>query len=326
MAQVTNISWADATWNVLTGCTICSPGCQRCYAMRLAGTRLKHHPSREGLTIPGKNGPVWTGEVRFNRQWLYQPIHWKTPTAIFVCAHSDLFHEDVPDEWIDEIFAVMARCPKHLFMVLTKRIKRAREYVISRSATAGLIDRRIADYIVAGQGEGWPKWPLPNLWLGTSVEDQPHADLRMPDLLATPAALHWVSVEPMLGPIQMRPGWLPRPGLFSGRNNLGLQLVIAGGESQAGARWLPSETARSIRDQVVPSGAVFHFKQWGAWLPADQVTTGEQRAAIERAHKRKWLAGVGPGEVSAYQVGPGLAGHLLDGVAYRDMPAWPASA
>ena len=108
MAENTKIEWADATWNPITGCSVTSPGCTNCYAMKLAGTRLQHHPSRAGLTVPSKAGPVWTGEVRFNEQWLTQPLQWKRPRRIFVCAHGDLFHENVPDEWIDKVFAVMA--------------------------------------------------------------------------------------------------------------------------------------------------------------------------------------------------------------------------
>lgn len=104
MADHSTIEWTDATWQPITGCSIVSPGCTNCYAMRIAGTRLRHHPSREGLTNPSKAGPVWNGKVRFNEQWLLQPLQWKKPRRIFVCAHGDLFHESVPDEWIDKIF------------------------------------------------------------------------------------------------------------------------------------------------------------------------------------------------------------------------------
>src|SRR4051812_9194595 len=101
MADNTHIEWTDATWNPVTGCSVVSPGCTNCYAMRLAGTRLKHHPSRYGLTHDTKAGPVWNGEVTFNRPWLDQPLRWKRPRRIFVAAHGDLFHEAVHDEWID---------------------------------------------------------------------------------------------------------------------------------------------------------------------------------------------------------------------------------
>lgn len=128
MSDGTNIEWTDATWNPITGCAVVSPGCTNCYAMKLAGTRLRHHPSRAGLTRDSKAGPVWTGEVRLNEQWLTQPLQWRRPRKIFVCAHGDLFAENVPDAWIDRVFAVMALCPQHTFQVLTKRSKRMREY------------------------------------------------------------------------------------------------------------------------------------------------------------------------------------------------------
>ena len=108
MADRTHIEWADATWNPITGCSVVSPGCTNCYAMKLAGTRLKHHPSRAGLTRDTKAGPIWNGVLRLNEAWLDQPLRWKRPRMIFVCAHGDLFHEDVPNAWIDRVFAVMA--------------------------------------------------------------------------------------------------------------------------------------------------------------------------------------------------------------------------
>jgi protein gp37 len=312
MGKLTSISWADGTWNVITGCSLHGPGCQRCYAMKLAGGRLKNHPSRVGLTIPTPNGPVWTGEVRFNRRWLYDPLRVREPQSWFVVAHGDLFHEGVPDSWIDEIHGVIAAAPWHLFFVLTKRIARARQYY-----NAPGLDSRIfpawAQAVVQkphpGQGK-MPSIPFPNLWLGTSTEGQPQADERVPELLATPAALHWLSVEPMLEPVDLRPDWLRR-----------LRLVVAGGESQAGARWLPANSVRRLRDQVIAYEAEFHFKQWGAWLPRDQVTTAEQRSAVFNAEV-KWLTGEPPNGAVAYRVGPKVAGHLLDGVEYRGMPAW----
>jgi len=140
MADNTKTEWTDATWNPITGCSVVSNGCKHCYAMKLAGTRLQHHPSRAGLTVDTKNGPVWNGEVRFNGLWLDQPLHWKRPRMVFVCAHADLFHEAVPDEWIDKVFAVMALASQHTFQVLTKRPERMLKYLTS----AGLV-RRVID-------------------------------------------------------------------------------------------------------------------------------------------------------------------------------------
>lgn len=179
------------TWQPITGCSIVSPGCTNCYAMRLAGTRLQHHPSRAGLTRDTTAGPVWTGEVRFNEQWLDAPLRWKRGRRIFVCAHGDLFAEGVPDEWIDRVFAIMALAPQHKFEVLTKRARRMRDYLAADDGQAA--PRRqvaflngIADEIrrgIAKRGDalayqvgnhGWPiygeagDWPLPNVRLGVS--------------------------------------------------------------------------------------------------------------------------------------------------------------
>lgn len=121
MSDNTAIEWADATWNPITGCSVVSAGCTNCYAMRLAGGRLRHHPTRAGLTVPTKAGPVWTGEVRFNEAALLQPMRWTRPRRIFVCAHGDLFHEAIPTWWIDFVFAHMATTERHTFLVLTKR-------------------------------------------------------------------------------------------------------------------------------------------------------------------------------------------------------------
>ena len=219
MADHTHIEWTDATWNPITGCSVTSPGCTNCYAMKLAGTRLAHHPSRAGLTRDTKAGPVWTGEVRLNEQWLTQPLRWKRSRRVFVCAHADLFHESVPDEWIDRVFAVMALAPQHTFQVLTKRSARMREYLTSRWAHAGYdmnVSNRIAGVAAETDSRRWaalgrilPNWPLPNVWLGVSVEDQERADERILDLLATPAAVRWISAEPLLGPVDLR--WIAEP-------------------------------------------------------------------------------------------------------------------
>ena len=126
MADKSKIEWTDATWNPITGCTRVSRGCEHCYAERLAAGRLRHHPSRADLT--DEHGR-WNGTVRFNREWLNQPFGWKKPRRVFVVAHGDLFHESVPTEWIDQVFAVMAMNRQHVFQVLTKRPERMRQYL-----------------------------------------------------------------------------------------------------------------------------------------------------------------------------------------------------
>ena len=221
MADGTKIEWTDATVNAINGCTVLSPGCTNCYAMRLAGTRLKNHPTRKGLTRDSKAGPVWTGEVRLNEEQLLQPLRWKRPRRIFWNAHGDIFHPAVPDAWIDRCFAVMALTPHHIHQVLTKRADRMRAFV----ASLGTVVERVfspphhwpslaephAGFFVILAPTGLParlEWPLPNVWLGVSAEDQTRADGRIPDLLATPAAVRWLSCEPLLGRVDIGK-WMP---------------------------------------------------------------------------------------------------------------------
>lgn len=348
MADNTHIEWTDATWNPITGCSVVSPGCTNCYAMKLAGTRLQHEPSRKGLTKPGKGGPVWTGEVRFNEQWLDQPLRWKKPRKIFVCAHGDLFAENVPDAWIDQVFAVMALSPQHTFQVLTKRAKRMREY-LAEPERAHIVARRLLKMWVVDNAIPNPKrnitdetlrldmdqpddhpmikpWPLPNVWLGVSVEDQARANERIPDLLATPAAVRWISAEPLLGPINLRririapdhhtiidslDGYAIADS--STRERASLDWVVVGGESGPGARPMHPDWARSIRDQCAEAGVAFHFKQWGEFYPEDQpVACGHEDHDPDRVD-------TSTGEMM-FRVGKARAGRLLDSIEHNGFP------
>ena len=278
MGENSKIEWTDATWNPVTGCSVVSPGCTNCYAMRLAGTRMKHHPSRAGLTVSSKAGPVWNGEVRLNLEWIDEPLRWKRPRRIFACAHGDLFHENVPDDWIDRVFAVMALAPQHTFQVLTKRADRMRAYVNSDRAWANLeheICRAVTKYGVRTRLFQTVEHPLPNVHLGVSAEDQRRADERIPDLLATPAAVRFASVEPLLGPVDLTP-WLARryesyicgwnqgqPAYTVGALKPRLDWVIVGGESGPGARVWDGfyDAARSLRDQCRAASVAFYMKQ-----------------------------------------------------------------
>jgi len=279
MSDGTKIEWADATWNPITGCSVISPGCTNCYAMRLAGTRLRHHPTRVGLTTGTKAGPVWTGEVRFNEEALVQPLHWRNPRRIFVCAHGDLFHESVPDDWIDQIFAVMAMCPQHIFQVLTKRAHRMHTYMT-----------------MLGKAPG----PLPNVWLGVSVEDQVRADERIPILLDTPATIRWISAEPLLGPINLHSAQCRETGScrICPQCLGGLDWVVVGGESGPGARPMNPDWALSLRDQCAVSGVPFFFKQWGEWAPGFMVA----------------------GQTLMNPIGKKAAGRDLDGCEHNGFP------
>ena len=281
MAANSKIEWTDATWNPVTGCSVVSPGCTNCYAMKLAGTRLAHLPSRAGLTRDSKAGPVWTGEVRLNEEWLTQPLRWRRPRLIFVCAHGDLFAEGVPDDWIDRVFAVMALAPQHTFQVLTKRASRMREYLCNLKTPA-----RIASDALHETTAGLPArtplvfnaaWPLPHVWLGVSVEDQARANERIPHLLTTPAAVRFVSAEPLLSRVnfkELSPNGVQVLDALNGRSWTPdysgwphLDWVIVGAESGPGARPMQVEWARSIVAQCRAAGVACFVKQLSSGGP-----------------------------------------------------------
>lgn len=368
MADATPIEYTDATWNVVTGCSVVSPGCTNCYAMKLAGTRLRNHPSRAGLTVAGKAGPVWNGQVRFNADWLDQPLRWTRPRRIFVAAHGDLFHDGVTDDQLDLIFAVMALCPQHTFQVLTKRPERMRAYIgdscgrIRSGRIMAIRGAREDKDMAVGPSPNFqpeaPWWPLPNVWLGVSVEDQTRADERIPILLATPAAVRWISAEPLLGPIDLtrvvaelgfgqrrvnalRAGEAAASDALNAPDGMipptpfpapaGLDWVVAGGESGPGARPMHPDWARQLRDQCAAAGVPFLFKQWGEWTPGEnaQNTIGK---AVETADwfNDRWsfqrlTAGDCEGmhiddEPTLYRAGKKAAGRLLDGVQHDGYP------
>lgn len=334
MADKTKIEWSEATWNPITGCSRISPGCGGpgdnggCYAELLAGTRLRNHPSREGLTKATPKGPRWTGEVRLNEDWLGQPIRWTKPRMIFVCAHGDLFHESVPDEWIDRVFAVMALCPQHTFQVLTKRASRMRDYcqnmVAGKTAIVSAADRmgRAEDAMRALTGDDGSAEvkPLPNLWLGVSAENQTYADQRLPQLEQTPAAVRWISFEPLLGEIDydLSP----------------FDWAVVGGESGPRARNMHPNWARMLRDFCAEDGVPFFFKQWGEWLPwefADAPFLRSQAGHYEDAHQLpdadddpNWCQDWANDEFEAHclfqKTGKKAAGRLLDGKLHDAFP------
>lgn len=342
MADKTAIEWTDATWSPITGCSVHSAGCTNCYAMQLAGTRLKHHPSRKGLTREVNGNHVWTGEVRFNEQWLLQPLQWKRPRDIFVCAHADLFHENVPDEWIDKIFAVMALAPQHRFQVLTKRSDRMREYVGAQVRGSRCVGSEIRRRAVPGFNRYLnlveQRLPLPNVLLGVSVEDQRAADERIPDLLATPAAIRWLSCEPLLGPVDLTEvcngRYFQNPltgyryhdapeGVHSAHDYNGTKLdwIVVGGESGRNARPMHPDWARSLRDQCAAAGVPFHFKQWGEWKPFLGWRDGVTRYAdASGSYDARSIYRFEDG-VHLARVGKKAAGRLLDGVLHDGRPA-----
>ncbi|MFN3513434.1 MAG: DUF5131 family protein [Phenylobacterium sp.] len=312
MADQSLIEWTDATWNPVTGCSVVSPGCTNCYAMKLAGTRLQHHPSRQGLTRVTKAGPVWTGEVRLNEDWLDQPLRWRRPRRIFVCAHGDLFAEGVPDAWIDRVFAVMALCPQHTFQVLTKRADRMLAYMRGLQAKAqsqgddpSIAPRRIDDAaadVTCTHGGALEEtaWPLRNVWLGISAEDQMRFEERVPFLRRTPAAVRFISFEPLLSAIHAA-GWLR-----------GIDWAIVGGEN--GPRPMHPEWARQIREDCDVAGVAFFFKQWGSWVTEDQAPP-DTVWFEENVQEHDF-----PDGQVAWRLGKRWAGRLLDGRTHDAMP------
>lgn len=253
MADNTKIEWSDATWSPLVGCTHISTGCDHCYAASLASGRLASTPTYEGLAENGK----FNGTVRLLPDRLDQPLRWKRPRMIFVNSMSDLFHESAPDSYIAQVFAVMARAPQHTFQVLTKRHGRMRSLLNSHDFHAEVWQW------LNGPEVSVP-WPLPNVWLGVSAEDQKWADIRIPALLSTPAAVRFVSAEPLLGRITLADSWL-MPQMSKSLTDGVLDWVIVGGESGHGARPMHPDWARAIRDDCVAAEVAFLFKQRGEW-------------------------------------------------------------
>ena len=281
MSTSSKIEWTEASWNPTRGCTKIGPGCKHCYAETFAERwkGLAGHPYEQGF-LP-----------RLVPESLGLPLTWKRPRRIFVDSMSDLFHESFPYEYIAAVFGVMAACPQHTFQVLTKRADRllaffgwldARalatkgvpEWICRAEAARALSDavlseRLLTNWIVHGLREEAARWPLSNVWLGVSAEDQQHADERIPALLASPAAVRFVSAEPLLGEVDL---WAFLKGDIRDRSlaalgeapTPGLDWVIAGGESGPGARLTDIQWLRSLRDQCKAAGVPFFLKQLGA--------------------------------------------------------------
>jgi protein gp37 len=229
VAGLSQIEWTDATWNPVAGCSIVSSGCKYCYAMGLA-LRLEAMgvPKYAGVTRRSGGRTIWNGIVREDWTALDMPHSWKKPRKIFVNSMSDLFHERVSDRFISAVWQVMRDTPHHYYQVLTKRPERMSRLVLNRMSDV-----------------------LPNVWLGTSVENADVVD-RIEHLRRTPAAIRFISFEPLIGSV--------------GSVNLsGIHWAIVGGESGRGARPIREEWIDAIHEQCVQSGTAFFFKQWGAW-------------------------------------------------------------
>ena len=269
MPGKTKINWADRVWNPVTGCTKVSEGCRNCYAETMAKRFWKDRKF---------------SDVQYNPEKLFQPLSWKKPSRVFVNSMSDLFHKDVPFTVILNIWRVMMDSKKHTFMILTKRPERMIEFIKWLNITD---DEKQS-----------------NIWLGVSVEDQKTADERIPLLLSTPAAVRFVSCEPLLGPVDfwkfatreetfgsmydhrgsygIYPGLPPEPIKY----HEGIDWVIVGGESGPGARPMHPDWARSIRNQCVDAGVPFFFKQWGEWgIRNDQYYSDQFQLFFEKVEE-----------------------------------------
>ena len=346
MADKTGIEWtrgddgsAGATWNPIVGCEAVSPGCDHCYAAREASGRLRHLPQYADLATGGK----FTGEVRLLPERLDQPLKWKRPRRIFVNSMSDLFHKDVPDDFIARVFAVMAAAPQHTFQVLTKRHARMKA-LLNSDKLVGAVGRHWSANDSVPATEFWPGWPLPNVWCGVSVETQQWANLRIPALLETPAAVRFLSCEPLLGRVDLRhhlTGHCPEhdfPGGFCvQRDHPGVQhigWVIAGGESGPKARPMHPAWVRAIRDHCQAAGVPFLFKQWGEWAPVADADDWRNRRESDWLIRSNGYAypmaepqeapGDPASEVVMRRVGKKAAGRELDGRTWDEYPQTPA--
>lgn len=287
--MTTGIEWTDETWNPVVGCTKVSQGCKHCYAKTIHDMRHKAH--REGKKVaPQYAHPFETVQLMPDR--LDAPLRRRRPTKYFVNSVSDLFHEDVPDEYLDRVFGIMAQASRHVFQILTKRPERMQEYSagmaalspkertrrIVRSMYAGHPAQAIATAVVPDDHVGDLAWPLPNVWLGTSVEDQKAADERIPLLLQTSAAVRFLSCEPLIGAVDLTRWFDGNPACpkysvdclsedgdcHDACEDLGLHWVIVGGESGHGARACNVQWIRELVAACGFAGVPCFVKQLGS--------------------------------------------------------------
>lgn len=356
----TQIEWTEYSWNPITGCAPVSEGCEHCYAQRMA----KRLAGRYGYPA---DEPF---KVNLHLERTTEPLRWKKPRRVFVCSMGDPFHPDVPDEWLDQIFGVMlafrvlANMPDHTFMVLTKRPARMKRYFTEREpvelikswAKAAPIftdDPNVTfeDAVYSATCHDWDEngrnssgseykpwgyidklWPLPNVWLGATAENQARADERIPILLQIPAAVRFVSVEPMLGPVNLEqylglrlvdntdPFW---EKTFAKKVERGIDWVICGGETGPGARPMHPDWVRSLRDQCQAAGVPLYFKSWGDWIPSYEAgQRSEEKDQYGRTFGDCWVKAchIFSDDQCMVRVGKKKAGRILDGRTWDEMP------
>lgn len=361
--MTSRIEWTDRSdWNPVRGCTRVSPGCGGpgphggCYAESMAARFSKPGMWGHGYAEMQNGKPRWTGKVELQEDRLLMPLSWKKPAKVFPNSTSDFFHEALPDSDIDKLFAVMALCRRLTFQIPTKRAERMRQWFADpeRANNVGLAMLAIAGTLP--QGHRRIAWPLPNVWLGVSAERQQEADERIPRLLQTPAAVRFVSAEPLLGPIDLSGFMWPVCGWWRGPHNsyaaamaagaecglkrqalvhasaTFLDWIIVGGESGPNARPMHPQWARDIRDQCKAAGVAFFFKQFGEFAPGatrewprDQVADGTPYLAETQTvfGKPAYLALTGqpqPIVTLLERFGKKAAGRLLDGIEHDEFP------
>lgn len=300
------IAWTDATWNPIRGCTRVSEGCRNCYAETVAARFSDKGMAYEGLAKRTPSGPRWTGNIAVVDDHMADPLRWTRPRRVFVNSMSDLFHERLTDAQIARVFAVMYLAPQHTFQVLTKRAARMRQVLTSPGFYRLVLDHADAfrrDFphkgLLSVAISDPTKFPHQNVWLGVSVEDQKAANGRVPELLATPAAVRWLSVEPQIGEVDLCPltcpdcgehdvsqgvvdGVLSQPWCAECDTEMGdpdwlgieaIDWVVVGGESGTNARPFDVAWADLLVRQCRGAGVAVFVKQLGA-VPYDSREAG----------------------------------------------------
>lgn len=329
----TAIEWTDETWNPVTGCTKVSTGCKNCYAERLAPKVFAGQ--KIGDMRGGPLRPRVFTDVLVHHDRLDAPLHWKKPRRIFVNSMSDLFHEEVQPLFIGSVLGIAAACEQHTFQVLTKRPQRMLE-VLASSDFLNAFEESSDMYTHTEH-----RWPVDNVWLGVSVEDQPTADERIPLLLQTPAAVRFLSCEPLLGPISLTRISLGKAPMRIGATEFreteftinalkgaqslnwpSIDWCIAGGESGPNARPAHPDWFRSLRDQCAAAGVPFFFKQFGEWAPSGSghsfvCACGEYTPWLASG----WHQHCRASHACVAKVGKKAAGRTLDGRIHDEYPA-----
>jgi protein gp37 len=300
----------------------------RLKAMALADIAAGKDPGRKRHYIDAIDDKGrWSGKLIPVPEALADPLSWKKPRQVFVNSMSDLFHESVPDHFIDSVFASMALCPQHTFQVLTKRAERMSRY-LNADGRSFKIEQQGWGFQIGGHSMKRPvqleAWPLPNVWLGVSVERQQEANERISWLVETEAAVRFLSCEPLLGPLDLNLPWIHHHDGTVEKTSA-IDWVIVGGESGYGARPMHPDWARSLRDQCQAAGVPFFFKQWGGWTPSDAkpvrgTHTGGGIYLLPDGHwgnQGDWWDG---NAAAMDRVRKKLAGRALDGREWDEFP------